>query len=144
MPNAKKRVARLSAELSGPCKREEAVLDHSRRCDTFVWDFSTDGGAVGDLTFGRTLPANAMVVSLLTEELTAVTGATDITIKAGSTALSGSIDFTADAGIQSRALAGSAAGIKLSATSEYTLTVATNAATAGKVRFYVEYLLPNE
>lgn len=121
-------------------KREAAVLQFAKQVQAVTWDFSKDGGAVGDVSFGVKLPAGAIVTSVLSDEETAVTGATSVTLKAGSTSLTGAIDFTGDAGIQSRALAGSAAGIKLSAASELKITIATNAATAGKVTFYVEFI----
>lgn len=129
----------------GPNRREEAVLDAGGvRLESAVWDFSLDGGAVGTILFGRNLPAGAVVTEVYTDELTAVTGATSITLKAGSTALTGATDLTADAGIHKRALAGAADGIKLSATSELQIAIATLAATAGRVRFYVKYMLPND
>ena len=121
-------------------KREAAVLQFAKQVQAVTWDFSKDGGAVGDVSFGVKLPAGAIVTSVLSDEETAVTGATSVTLKADSTSLTGAINFTGDAGIQSRALAGSAAGIKLSAASELKITIATNAATAGKVTFYVEFL----
>jgi hypothetical protein len=142
-PRIKQKAGKLSVGF--PSKRDEAVLNASgNRMDSCVWSYSTDGGAVGDITLGRLLPANAVIIKVLSEELTATTGATDITLKAGSTALTGSIDFTGDTGIQNRALAGSAAGIKLSAEAELKITIATNAATAGKIRFYVQYYLSND
>lgn len=121
-------------------KREAAVLQFAKQVQAVTWDFSKDGGAVGDVSFGVKLPAGAIVTSVLSDEETSVTGATSVTLKAGSTPLTGAIDFTGDAGIQSRALAGSAAGIKLSTASELKITIATNAATAGKATFYVEFV----
>lgn len=122
-------------------KREAAVLEFAKQCQTCLWDFSSDGGAIGSITFNVSLPANAVVTDIWTDEQTAVTGATSVTLKAGSTALSGAIDFTGDAGIQKRTLAGSAAGIKLSSSSELQIAIATAPATAGKVRFAVEYYI---
>lgn len=122
-------------------KREAAVLDFSRQTMSVLWDFSQDGGAVGAITFNVQLPANAMVTSVHTDEQTAVTGATDITLKAGSTALTGSIDFTGSSGVNSQALAGSATAIKLASASEVQIAIATAAATAGKVRFHIGYVL---
>lgn len=127
----------------GRCnKREAAVLaKFAKQMASVLWDFSADGGAVGTISFGTQLPANAVITNLYTDEQTAVTGATDITLKAGSTALSGSIDFTGDSGVNSRALAGSATAIKLSSASELNIAIATSAATAGKVRFAVEFYI---
>lgn len=122
-------------------KREAAVLEFAKQVAAVTWDFSADGGAVGDVTFGVKLPAGAIVVAVLSDEETAVTGATSITLSAGSTALTGAINFTSDAGIQSRALAGSAAGIKVTSASELKIAIATNPATAGKVTFYVQFLV---
>jgi hypothetical protein len=128
-----------------PSKRDEAVLDAGGcRVASVLWDYSLDGGAVGTISFGRLLPSGCIVSKVWTDEQTAVTAATSITLKAGSTALTGALDLTASSGIQNPALAGSAAGIKLSADSELNIAIATTAATAGKVRFYVQYLLAND
>lgn len=121
--------------------REAAVLSFARQNATVLWDFSADGGAVGDITFTTALPANAVVTAVYTDEQTAVTGATSITLKAGSTSLTGALDLTASTGTNSQALAGSATAIKLSSSSELKITIATTAATAGKVRFAVEFYL---
>lgn len=123
-------------------KREMAVLaKFGKQMAVCTWDFSVDGGAVGTYLFRTQLPANSVITNVWTDEITAVTGATDVTLKAGSTALTGSIDFTGDAGVNSRALAGAATGIKVAAASELQIAIATAAATAGKVRFAVEFYL---
>lgn len=128
-----------------PSRRDEAVLDAGGlRCESVTYDFDQDGGAVGTVKFGRHLPEGAVVVRVLSDEQTAVTGATDVDLKAGSTDLVTALDLTVDAGIQSRTLSGSVAGIKLSADAELQIDINTNPATAGKVRFFVEYLLPND
>lgn len=124
--------------------REAAVLEFSKQVMSATWDFSADGGAVGSYLFGVSLPAGAIATDVWSEELTAVTGATSITLKADSTALTGAIDFTGDAGIQKRTLAGSAAGIKVSSASELQIAIATNPATAGVIRFYVEYMISKQ
>lgn len=128
-----------------PSSRDEAVLNAGgARCESVLWDFSLDGGAVGDISFGRKLPAGAIVTRVVTDELTAVTGADEITLKAGSTSLTGALDLTASSGVNGQTLAGSATAIKVASASTLLITIATNAATAGKVRFYVEYLLQND
>lgn len=123
--------------------RETAVLGRfAKQVTTAVWDFSVDGGAVGTISFAPApLPAGAVVTNVYTDEQTAVTGATSVTLNAGSTALTGAVDFTGDSGVNSRALASSATAIKLAADSDLTITIATNPATAGKVRFCVEWYL---
>lgn len=133
--------------LAGPLaegrtnKREAAVLQFAKQLSACTYDFSKDGGAVGTYLFGQSLPAGAIVTNVWTDEETAVTGATSITLKAGSTALTGALDLTASSGVQSAALAGSAAGIKVTSASELQIAIATNAATAGKVTFYVEWMI---
>jgi hypothetical protein len=121
-------------------KREAAVLEFAKQLSACTWDFSKDGGLVSTISFGQSLPADAIVTNVWTDEETPVTGATSITLNAGATALTGAINFTLDAGIQPRTLVGSAAGIKVSASSELNIAIATAAATAGKVTFYVEWM----
>ena len=123
--------------------REAAVLaGFAKQIQTVKWDYSYDGGAVGDFLFNAKLPANAVVTAVMVDEQTAVTGATDMVLSAGSTALTASIDFTGQSGVVEYAtLAGGASAIKVSSESELKLTIATNAATAGKVRFAVEFYL---
>lgn len=126
-----------------PSKRDEAVLNASGvRCESVLYDFSEDGGAAGDVDFGRLLPEGAIVKSITCDIQDAVTGATDAILKAGATSLVAATDLTALSGIATIALTDTD-GIKLSVESELKLTIATPA-TAGKVRFFVEYFLPND
>lgn len=134
-------------------KRESAVLaHHSRQMAKVIWDVAEDGGAVGDISFGLKLPAGSIVTSVMTDEQTAVAGADDVTLSAGATALVSNMDLTGDAGVHVRFQASPALvddntdtvaavqPVKLSVASELKITIATNAATAGKVVFLVEYL----
>lgn len=121
-------------------KREAAVLNFAKQCQAVTWDFSKDGGAIGDISFGAKLPAGAIVTGVFIDKETAVTGATAVTLSAGATALTAQFDLVAAATTASRALAGSATAIKLSAASELKLSIATSAATAGKATFYVEFV----
>lgn len=130
-----------------PATRDEAVLNCGGvRFTSVLYDFASDGGAIGNVFFGRLIPAGAIVTKVVTDEQTATTGGAGftVTLRAGSTALTGALDLTASAGIQAPALAGSAAGIKLAAESELNIAIAVAAITAGKVRFYVEYLLQTD
>lgn len=134
--------------LAGPLaegrtnKREAAVLQFAKQLSACTYDYSKDGGAVGTYLFGQSLPAGAIVTNVWTDEETAVTGATSITLKAGSTALTGALDFTGvgESGVKARSLA-SGDAIKLSSASELQIAIATAAATAGKVTFYVEWMI---
>ncbi len=131
--------------LAGPLtafrtnKREAGVLEFAKQLQTALWDFSTDGGAVGTYSFSVQLPANATVTNVYADEQTAVTGADDIKVQAGSTDLTASTDFTASSGPRSMTLASSATAIKVTAASELKMVITTNAALTGKIRFAVEY-----
>lgn len=120
-------------------KREAAVLQFAKQLSACTWDFSVDGGAVGTISFGQSLPANAIVTNVWTDEETAVTGATSVTLNAGATALTGALDMTGDSGIKARSLA-VADAVKVTSSSELNIAIATNPATAGKVTFYVEWM----
>jgi hypothetical protein len=142
---ARRKLNAGSLATNHPASRDEAVLNAGgSRCESVLWDYSSDGGAVGTISFGRLLPSGAVVTNVFTDEQTAVAAATSITLKAGSTALTGALDLTASSGTNSQTLASSATAIKLSADSELNIAIATTAATAGKVRFFVRYLLPND
>ena len=147
MPFAKARPPR-PAPVSSPSKREQAVLDEGGiRCDSFVYDFDQDGGAVGTISFRRLLPAGAVVTRVFSDEITTLTsgGSATLQVQAGSTDLTDAIAFdTGFAGTENQALASSAEAIKISSESELRMSIATAAVTAGKVRFYVEYLVAND
>lgn len=132
--------------LAGPLaegrtnKREAAVLQFAKQLSAVTYDYSVDGGAIGTISFGQSLPAGAIVTNVWTDEQTAVAGATSITLKAGSTALTGALDMTGDSGVKARSLA-VADAVKLTSASELNIAIATAAATAGKVTFYVEWMI---
>lgn len=143
MPKARTKLKAGFLTGGKPNKREEAVLNFANRCDSFLYDFEKDGGTAStDVEFKRSLPAGAIVKGITADIQTAVTGAVDATIDAGSTSLTAATDLTALSGIATIALTDTD-GIKLTEASELKLAIAT-AATAGKVRFFVEYLMPNE
>jgi hypothetical protein len=131
-----------------PSQRDEAVLNAGGiRCESSVYDFSSDAGAVGTISFGRHLPAGAVVTRVFSDEQTALTsaGSATVQLKAGSTNLTDALEFdTGFAGVQSQELASSATAIKVAAESELNIAIAGAALTAGKVRFFVEYLLQND
>lgn len=134
--------------LAGPLtegrvnKREAATLNFAKQVAVCTWDFSVDGGATGDYSFNTQLPANAVVTDAWTDEITAVTGAGAVNVKliCGSTDITTAEDITADAGIQKRPLT-STEGLKFSSGGELKMNIATSAATAGKVRWAVEYFV---
>jgi hypothetical protein len=124
-------------------KREAAVLEFAKQVATVVWDFSVDGGAAGTFSFATALPANAVVTDVYSDEQTATTAATLIKLRAGTTDLTADYDFTLSTGTNKQTLASSATAIKPSATvaSELNMVITTTAATAGKIRWAVEYYI---
>lgn len=141
----KRRSGKLEAGLS---TRDQSVLDGGGiRTDSVLFDFSVDGGAVGDVEFARKLPEGAVITAIFSDEQTALTsgGSATVQLKAGSTDLTDALAFDTDFdGLDSQALASSAEAIKLSADSELKISIATAALTAGKVRFFVQYMLQND
>ena len=129
-----------------PNKREQAVLNNGGiRVESVHYKFSADGGAVGDISFKRLLPAGAVVKALILHEIANFTsgGSATVTIKAGSTALSTAI-AVASVATGTTALASSATAIPLAADADIVMSIGTAALTAGELRVFIEYLLPND
>ena len=131
-----------------PSKRDEAVLNASGiRCESVLFDFTNDAGAVGSINFQRQLPAGAIVVRVLSDELTALTsgGSATVQLQCGAVDLTDALAFDTDfTGLDTQALASSAQAIKISTAADLQIDIAVAALTAGKVRFFIEYLLPND
>lgn len=108
-----------------------------------LYDFSVNGGAVGTITLGVTLPDNAVVVEVIREELIAATstGSTGTIILNLPT--DGNLEqtaLTADGGaITVASTGGSAVPKKLTAARVIQVTIATNPILAGKIRYFVRY-----
>ena len=134
-----------ASPLHLPAHRDEAVLNAGGiRCASVLYDFSRDGGAIGDISFQRLLPEGCIAVKATLDIQTAVVGATStVTLKAGSTTLSAATDLTALSGIAPLALT-DVDGVKVAVSSELKISIAVAAITAGKVRIFVQYLLPND
>lgn len=123
------------------------LLDRTKKVVSATYDFSVSGGAVGDITLlAAALPAGAIITNVWHSELTNVTTSASgtITLKAGSTALTDAIAAATFAGVKSEALASSATAVKVSAESALVATITTGALTAGKVRFFVEYMIDQD
>ena len=101
---------------------------------------TTADGAIGVKNLGVTVPAGAIITQVVTDALTSLTsgGSAKVAISVGSDALKAATAFN-DAslvGVDSQL----AAPVKTVAGGALTLTVATAALTAGKVRVIVKYL----
>lgn len=111
----------------------------------FTYDFGVDAGAVSTITpaINEKLPVGAIVTDVVTDERTAFTsgGSATVQVKSGAIALTDALAFdTAFTGRDTHALASSAEAIKITASDDMKLTVATAALTAGVVDFYIEYI----
>jgi hypothetical protein len=104
-----------------------------------VYDFDVDGTASGDIVLSVTenIPRNAKITNLWTNEVTALTGSTDLDIKIGTTdVIAAAVNLGGDAGFQSRTVA-----LPLLTTGgNIMLHNDGSAVTAGKVEVYVEYM----
>ena len=131
-----------------PSKRDEAILNAGGiRCESMVFDFSTDGGAVGEINFQRQLPVGAIVMRILSDELTTLTsgGVATVQLQCGAVDLTDALAFDTDfTGLDIQPLASSAVAVKIATAADLKIDIAGAALTAGKVRFLVEYLLPND
>jgi hypothetical protein len=115
--HARKKLKAGHFAVGFPGKRDEAVLNAGgERCESVVWDFAVDGGAVGDISFARLLPAGAVVIGVVSHEITGATsgGSATVTLSAGSTALTGAV-AVASVATGTIALASSATAIPLAA-----------------------------
>lgn len=148
MSKARRKLPAGKLAVGYPSRRDEAVLNAAGiRWESVLYDFSSDTGAIGTVSFGRNLPAGAIVTRVFSDEQTALTsgGSATVQLKVGTTELTGAIAFdTGFAGLDSQALDSSAEAIKVATESELNIAIAAAALTAGKVRFFVEYLLQND
>jgi hypothetical protein len=108
---------------------------------TVEWDFSVDGGAVGNINLGVTIPDNALLVEVVRDVLTAPTSGTST----GTIQLNVPTDGAVDASLTADGAAASAATfdttpLKLSAARELRVTIGTEAITAGKIKWFVRYM----
>lgn len=119
------------------------ALSRGEQVIAATYDFSVDGGAVGDVALSYTFPEAMIVTKVLAHEITALTsgGSATVTVEAGLTALSGALAFdTGFTGLDTIALAGSADAIAVESGDVLNLAIGTAALTAGKVRFYIHAL----
>lgn len=108
-----------------------------------TYDFSVNGGAVGSIPLGVSLPSKAVVVEVIRDEVTACTstGSTGTIILNVPT--DGNLEqtaLTADGGSPTLASSGgSAVPKKTTAARQLQVTIATNAVLAGKIVYLVRY-----
>jgi hypothetical protein len=117
-----------------------------------TYDFSSDGGAIGAIGLGVTLPDNAVVIGGFVDVITTATSATDA--GTGAISVQSADDIVAaiaisdgsnpwDAGLQAivpKSNTPESTGIKLTADREITFTIAVEAFTAGKFEVFLHYV----
>lgn len=125
-----------------------------RRVAHWKYDFAVDGGVVGEIIPAKTvyLPANAIVIGGIvnvTTALLAAGGAATIAIgtHAGATtsalmAATNKTSFTLAALMAIVPVWTAASAFKMSVEGQISITVATNALTAGVMEGFVEYFMP--
>lgn len=127
---------------------------HAARIARTVYDFSVDGGVIGDIVLGATLPDKSRVVKFWYEVITTLTSATDaatVAISIPTNDVAGLVAATAisaggnvwDAGLHAGIQDGAVANIseKCTAARALTMTIAQEALTAGKIVFFAEYVV---
>lgn len=130
----------IEAELSAITDLAQAGEDGLFRQNVAVatYDFAIHGGSTAAaIDLGVDLPANAFVTKVSWHEVTALDSANDTvtaTLKAGTTALTSAVGVGDGDGTE-----GTVGPVYLSAASELKLTLGVQAATAGKIKFFVEY-----
>ena len=136
------------AIIEGAGKAGVGLGTGRRRLAVCLYDFSVDGGAVGDITLrGDSIPSGAIITDVLIHVYTALTsgGAATVALKAESAADLNAADAISGApwsttGAKRGDLTATTAPVKTTASRTPTATVATAALTAGKFSVYVSYL----
>ena len=119
-----------------------------RRLAVGLYNFATDGGAVGDITLrGDAIPPGAIITDVLIHVDTALTsgGAATVALKAESAADLNAADVISGApwsstGAKRGDLTATTAPVKTTAARSIVATVGTAALTAGKFSVYVSFL----
>lgn len=103
-----------------------------------LYDFSVSGGAVGAISLGVAIPDNAIILEVIADELTNIVGGgTGTELQVGSVAVSATDVHT----ISGVAVISPAAPVKITTPGNLELQVVGSAITAGKVRFFVRYVI---
>lgn len=110
-----------------------------------IWDFSVQGGAVASFDTGIHLPNKAIVTQVYTDTITAVTTSASGTLSLDANTagdLKAALAAASYSGIQAGVPVGTAATmVKLTAARTITASIATGALTAGKVKFFLQYVI---
>ena len=124
-----KRERKLIKDLSGPA-----------RIVTALYDFSVDGGATGTVDLDVTIPANAIVTRVWTDELTNCTSAgsaAEVAIEVGAQVLVAAAVASGLSGAQEQTVS---APVKITTAANLELVISVTALTAGKVRIFCEFI----
>lgn len=112
-----------------------------------TYDFAVSGGAQSTITIqSNAIPANAVITNVYADELTNVTsgGSATVAVVVGSTTITTAQAIAGFTGAIAMTLASSATAVKVAAGGDLKVLIATEALTAGKVRFFVEYMVSED
>lgn len=145
--------ATVLSRLNGAAPVEGIGLELHKAKNTIrcTWDFAVDGGAVGSILLkddqgnAAILPNKAIITQVYTDTVTAVTtgaaGTLALTANASGD-LKAALAAASWTGVQAGVPVGTAATmVKLTAQRQITAEIATGALTAGKVNFFIDYVL---
>lgn len=113
----------------------------TRRTVGAVYDFSVNGGATGDIDLGVTIPDNAIIVEVVSDILTALDSADDTVTLTLNLPTDGAISAAHTPSSSGVILLVDTTPVKATAARQLTATIATQAATAGKIQFLVTYVI---
>lgn len=141
-------------EIGALLTEESSNVLQLKRMAKATYDFATDGGAIGSIGIGPSLPDNAVITRLWYEVLTTFTSATDAATVALSIPTDDSGGLKAavaisnganpwDAGFHDGIQDGAAANFseKTTAERQITMDIAVEALTAGKMMVFAEYFV---
>lgn len=132
----------VEAKLQSPSDDSLSV----KRVARATYDFDVDGGAVSAIGLGVSLPDNAVIINSFYEVITAMASSGNAGTFALSVESANDIVTAVDADTVSGLVAGIPEGtlanaVKLTSEQEITFTIAVEDLTAGKVVFFLEYVV---
>lgn len=136
---------------AAPVEQLGTELHKAKNVIRCTWDFAVQGGAVGSMLLlddqgnPAILPAKAIITQVYSDTVTAVTTSAAGTLSLGANTAIDLLGATAAAtfsGVQAGVPVGTAATmVKLTAQRQIAAAIATGALTAGKVNFFIDYVL---
>lgn len=122
---------------------ERDVRDQLGGSAAIMYDFATNGGAIGTIELPLTIPDNAVIIGAYVDVLTPPTSAGSATVALGLNTNTDVLAATAIASVTGVVVAkAQAAAFKLTAERKLKVTIATAALTAGKMAICLHWVGP--